>query len=84
MSVTKHNPQVKTQTTKLAWVRDPSIPQGQPALGAFTCPCGSMVGPVPFGGVAESLGMAPPRGPQIHTCPGCGNGYDSRGWLVQS
>jgi len=68
--------------TKLAWVRDPNVPQGQPALGTFTCPCGGVIGPVPFGGVAESLGMAAPRGPEVHSCPGCGNGYDGRGWLV--
>jgi hypothetical protein len=73
---------VTTSTTKLAWRRDPSVPQGQAAMGTFTCPCGGVIGPVPFGGVAESLGMSAPRGPQVHACPGCGKGYDGRGWLV--
>jgi hypothetical protein len=69
--------------TKLAWVRDPAVPQGQPAEGTFTCPCGGVIGPVPFAGVAAVLGMAAyPAG--SNPCPLCGKVYDSRGWLVSA
>jgi hypothetical protein len=65
------NYQVNTQTTKLAWKRDPSVPAGQPALGRFDCVCGSTITGVEFGG------------PE-HTCGTCGRTWDGRGWLVTS
>ena len=56
------------QQTKLAWIRDPSVPQGQAALGTFSCPCGTTITDVEFGGPAR-------------TCT-CGRTWDGRGWLV--
>ena len=67
--------------TKLAWIRDPDVPQGQPALGTFTCPCGEKIGPVPFAGVGAVLGMEPVTNDTIYTCS-CGLSWDGRGWLV--
>jgi hypothetical protein len=60
---------VFTEMTKVAWVRDPSAPAGQPADGTFTCPCGTATGPRPF------------AGPQW-ACAGCTRRYDGRGWLL--
>ena len=60
---------VTTQTTKIAWRRDPSVPAGQPATGTFNCPCGGKIEGVSFGDGSE------------HTCQ-CGRVWDSRGWLV--
>jgi hypothetical protein len=56
---------------KLAWVRNPGVPPGQPAPGSYTCPCGTVTGGQPFGGPAWE-------------CVGCGRRYDGRGWLVSS
>ena len=61
---------VTTRTTKLAWIRDPDVPAGQPALGRFNCPCGTKIEGVSFGA------------PRDHQCAGCGNVYDARGWLM--
>jgi hypothetical protein len=60
---------VSTQMIKLAWVRDPSVPAGQPANGSYRCPCGTVTGDQPFGG-------------PVWVCAGCGRGYDGRGWLI--
>lgn len=59
---------VHTQTTKLAWRRNPDVPAGQPALGRFVCVCGNTIRDVEFGG------------PDV-TCT-CGRTWDGRGWLV--
>lgn len=59
---------VSTKFTKLAWIRDPDVPAGQPALGRFDCPCGNTIHGVEFGG-------------QAVTCS-CGRTWDGRGWLV--
>jgi hypothetical protein len=60
---------VTTSTAKLAWLRDPSAPAGQSALGRFQCPCGASVD-----GVDYASG-------ETYPCP-CGRTWDSRGWLV--
>jgi hypothetical protein len=60
--------EVSTSTTKVAWIRDPDAPAGQPALGSFRCICGGKIEGVEFGGPDRS-------------CT-CGRTYDGRGWLV--
>ena len=55
--------------TKAAWIRNPDVPPGQPALGHFDCPCGSQVNDVEFG--------APDR-----ACGSCGQVFDGHGWLL--
>jgi hypothetical protein len=60
---------VTTQTTKVAWKRDPDVPAGKPALGRFDCLCGSRITDVEFGG--------PDR-----TCDTCGRTYDGHGWII--
>ena len=62
---------VTTQTTKVAWRRDPSVPAGQPALGRFDCPCGATINGVDFASAND------------YPCQ-CGRVYDSRGWLVSN
>lgn len=60
---------MKLTTVKVAWVRDPGVPAGQPAPGRFTCVCRTVSGLVPF------------AGPDV-TCTGCGRVWDGRGWLI--
>ena len=57
--------------TKLAWIRDPSVPAGRPALGSFGCVCGNTISGVEFGSADD------------HECV-CGRVWDGHGWLVQS
>jgi hypothetical protein len=57
--------------TKLAWIRDRSVPAGQPALGRFDCACGNTIDGVAFGEDAD------------HQCT-CGRVWDGHGWLVAS
>lgn len=61
--------QVTGQTTKVAWIRDRSVPQGQPAFGQFGCPCGDKVADVEFGG-------------RNRTCDSCGRVFDGYGWII--
>jgi hypothetical protein len=65
------NEPVTTGTTKIAWVRDPSVPAGQPAFGSFRCPCGNTIKDVEFGG-------------ENNECVVCHRVWDGRGWLVTS
>lgn len=51
---------------KLAWIRD-NVPPGQPAPGHLDCPCGTSV-------------SVPEYGKGLHTCTGCGQIYDGKGW----
>ena len=60
---------VTTQTTKLAWIRDPNVPAGQPALGRFDCVCGNTITDVEFAGPDNQ-------------CSQCSRVWDGRGWLV--
>lgn len=60
--------------TKLAWLRDPSVPQGETALGHFVCPCGGIIGGdycLPFGS------------PHTFDCAVCGLAVDGHGWIVR-
>jgi hypothetical protein len=54
---------------KLAWIRDPSVPPGRPALGRFDCPCGARIDGVKYGSDED------------HPCL-CGRVWDGHGWLV--
>lgn len=63
---------VAIEVKKLAWHRDPSVPQGQRANGSYDCTCGAIIEDVPFGGE------------QVHTCPGCGATYDGQGWVLSA
>lgn len=54
---------------KASWRRDPAVPAGQPAAGTFTCTCGTVSPPLPFGG-------------PDWTCATCGRSWDGRGWLL--
>jgi len=55
--------------TKLAWVRDPDVPPGRPALGRINCPCGEA--PLSMFGDGKDV-----------VCQ-CGVVYDSRGWIIR-
>ena len=57
--------------TKLAWIRDPNVPAGQPALGSFSCVCGNTISGVSFGSA------------ETHQCT-CGRVWDGHGWAVQA
>lgn len=59
-----------TSVTKVAWIRDASVPAGRPATGRFNCPCGNVISGVSFGDGLK------------HGCT-CGRVFDSRGWIVQ-
>lgn len=61
--------QVTTSRMKAAWIRDASVPAGQPALGRFDCQCGRAVAGVEFGGAGA-------------TCGSCGTEYDGHGWIT--
>lgn len=54
---------------KLAWIRDPSVPQGQRAPGRFECPCGNVIEGVEYASTS------------LYTCDGCGAIYDACGWV---
>jgi hypothetical protein len=56
--------------TKLPWIRDRSVPPGQPAPGRLDCPCGNAIDGVRFG---DGTG---------YPCGRCGRVWDSYGWLV--
>src|SRR5205809_346225 len=56
--------------TKLAWVRDGSVPPGKPARGKLNCPCGG----APWSNYAD--------GKDVH-CK-CGGVYDSEGWVLRT
>lgn len=60
---------VEFKKMKAAWIRNPGVPPGQPALGHFDCQCGSKVTEVEYGG--------PDR-----ECESCGLVYDGHGWIV--
>lgn len=55
--------------TKRAWIRDASVPMGQPAKGRINCPCGQA--PESTFGQSENI-----------NCP-CGRVYDGHGWVVK-
>ena len=55
--------------TKAAWIRDNSVPVGQPAGGYFECACGAKV-PCPVYGQVEDV-----------TCVTCGQQYGGHGWI---
>lgn len=54
---------------KRAWVRDQSVPAGQPAKGRISCPCGQ----APESAIGDGKDVQ---------CP-CGTLYDSRGWVIK-
>lgn len=53
---------------KLAWLRDPSVPQGQRALGRLECPCGHTIQRVEYSAA------------RTYTCE-CGTVYTGKGWI---
>lgn len=61
--------EVTVRVTKRAWVRDPNVPVGKPALGRFDCPCGG----------APETQLHPDTG--NITCA-CGTVYTWDGWII--
>ena len=57
-----------TGLVKVALIRDPNVPMGQPAPLHVVCPCGAKV-------PHTDAGM---------TCQTCGQSFDNRGWLQWS
>lgn len=53
---------------KRAWIRDSSVPMGQPALGKINCSCGK----APLSNYNDGIDVK---------CE-CGILYDSKGWIL--
>ena len=56
--------------TKVAWIRDASVPVGQTAMGKLNCTCGN----APWTFFKEAQGEV--------TC-NCGRVYTWDGWIIQ-
>lgn len=59
---------VKTGLVKVAWIRDASVPAGQPAKGRLNCRCGN----------APESEFRPEQGDVVCAC---GTVYTYNGWV---
>ena len=57
------------KTIKLAWIREPGYPAGQPAPGYFDCLCGIRITGIDYAQKA------------LVRCVGCDRVYDGEGWI---